>query len=282
MPELPEVETVKRSLASKLIGLTIKKAIVRMPKLLKLNSLEEFTKNIQDKDILALERRGKYLLFELSSNFLLIIHLGMTGQLVYQKEKALAEKHTHVIFKLDNQGELHYTDIRRFGRIILTTMENKNQISGLKDLGPEPLGSDFTKEYLKNALGKKKSCLKALLLNQSLVAGLGNIYVDEALHQANLHPQKLGNNLSPEEVNKLYCAIKKVLKQGIENKGTSIKDYVDGEGKAGSNQENLWVYGRKGNSCKKCGLPIEKIKVAGRSSFFCPKCQALDQNHGEK
>ena len=273
MPELPEVEPIKNSLAPQIIGLQIQEVTISLPKLIQIPSAEELMANIKHKTILQISRRGKYLLFHLSQHLIMVVHLRMTGRLVYCSPDTPMEKHTHIIFDLNNQQQLRYTDIRQFGRILLTSQDQMDQLPGLKDLGVEPLEDNFNLEFLQKNLAPKRTRLKALLLNQAFIAGLGNIYTDEALYRAGLYPGRLGNSLSPHEMIKLHQAIQEVLTQGIQNRGTSLKDYVDGNGSPGSYQNKLLVYGRAGQACPQCGESILRIQMAGRSTFFCPQCQ---------
>ncbi len=273
MPELPEVETVKRSLEKKLVGLAFNGVDLHMPKIVRLPQAEEFVNSLKGKKIKQLDRRGKYLMLHLSGNYTLVIHLRMTGRLVYTKPDTPLEKHTHVVFLLSNGDQLRYTDIRQFGRMLLAPTPELDTLPGLKDLGVEPLGEYFTREFMKKELKRRRTRLKALLLDQSFIAGLGNIYVDEALHRARLHPERLAVDLTPRETTRLFQAIKDVLTDAVNNRGTSFRDYVDGEGRPGNNQERLLVYSKEGKPCHKCGKPIHRIRVAGRSSYFCPHCQ---------
>ncbi|KJS18108.1 MAG: formamidopyrimidine-DNA glycosylase [Peptococcaceae bacterium BRH_c4b] len=273
MPELPEVETVKRTLEKKLAGLTFEAVKLHMPKIVRLPTPEEFADFLKGKKISRLGRRGKYLLLHLSGGYTLVIHLRMTGRLVYTTAEAPLEKHTHAVFALSNGDQLRYTDIRQFGRMMLAPTAELDEMPGLKTLGVEPLSGNFTREFMKKELKRRRIRLKALLLDQSFIAGLGNIYVDEALHRAGLHPERLAAGLSPRETTHLYQAIKDVLNEGINNRGTSFRDYVDGDGRPGNYQEKLAVYSKEGKPCLKCGKPINRIRVAGRSSYFCPHCQ---------
>lgn len=270
MPELPEVETVKRSLEKKLIGLTITGVNIYLPKIIRLQDSTEFKNQVKGKRITALSRRGKYLLIHLNEGLTLVVHLRMTGQLVY-KEPSPPVKHTHVVFKLDNERELHFIDQRQFGRIILTS--ELDEVPGLKDLGVEPLGKEFQRNFFRRELRRRRVKIKSLLLDQTFIAGLGNIYVDEALHRARINPQRTAASLSPREVTNLYHAIRDILREGIKNRGTTFRDYVDGDGRAGKYQKLLRVYNREGKPCYNCKTKISRIKLGGRSSYFCPQCQ---------
>ncbi|WP_104373525.1 bifunctional DNA-formamidopyrimidine glycosylase/DNA-(apurinic or apyrimidinic site) lyase [Desulfocucumis palustris] len=275
MPELPEVETVKRTLEKKLVGLAFEGIHLHMPKIVRLPQAQEFVSSLTGRKILRLGRRGKYLMLHLSGNYTLVIHLRMTGRLVYANPDTPMEKHTHVVFLLSNGDQLRYTDIRQFGRMLLAPTPELDTLPGLRDLGVEPLGEHFTREFMKKELKRRRTRLKALLLDQSFIAGLGNIYVDESLHRAGLHPERLAMDLTPRETTRLFQAIKEVLTDAVNNRGTSFRDYVDGEGRPGNNKERLQVYSREGLPCHKCGKPIHRIRVAGRSSFFCPQCQKV-------
>lgn len=273
MPELPEVETVMRSLQKKLTGLSVTGVIIDLPKVIRLPGVEEFKSTLTGKEIESFGRRGKYLLVHLSGGFTLVIHLRMTGRLVYAAPGDEIPRHTHVILKLDNGQEVRFTDTRQFGRMILAPTQSLGEVPGLRDLGREPLEKGFTRDFLRKELRRRRTRLKALLLDQTFIAGLGNIYVDEALHRARLHPERLANNLNPREVTRLFHAIQEVLEEGIRNRGTSFRDYVDGDGRTGNYQELLRVYSREGHPCPICEKPIHRIKVAGRSTFYCPCCQ---------
>lgn len=273
MPELPEVETIKKTLEKKITGLTITGVEITMPKIIRDPSPEEFTVKITGSKITKLSRRGKYLLFYLTGDNVLLIHLRMTGRLVYTEPGEPVAKHTHVIFSLSDSQELRFNDIRQFGRLQLAPQQTLNQVKGLKDLGPEPLDREFTRTFLRRELKRKRVRIKTLLLDQTFIAGLGNIYADEALHRAHLNPKRIASSLSPREVAKLYHAIIEVLKEGIENRGTSFRDYVDGDGRKGNYQELLRVYNHEGSPCPHCGTIINRVKINGRSSYFCPACQ---------
>ncbi|MEG6617032.1 bifunctional DNA-formamidopyrimidine glycosylase/DNA-(apurinic or apyrimidinic site) lyase [Peptococcaceae bacterium 1198_IL3148] len=273
MPELPEVETVKRSLEKLIIGLKISDVEVLAPSVVVDHQPESFRAILNGLQVENLQRRGKYLIINLSDQLTLVIHLRMTGRLVYLTPDQPPPKYTHLLFHFDNQSRLAFADMRRFGRINLLPTAELKKLSGLKDLGPEPLTGDFSIDYLHQTLKKRRTKIKPLLLNQTFVAGLGNIYADEALHRAQIHPERLAAELNAEEMARLYQAIVGVLTQGIENRGTSFSDYVDGLGNKGSNQHLLKAYNREGEPCHRCGNLILRKKVGGRSSYYCPQCQ---------
>ncbi|CCO07282.1 bifunctional DNA-formamidopyrimidine glycosylase/DNA-(apurinic or apyrimidinic site) lyase [Desulforamulus hydrothermalis] len=274
MPELPEVETVVRTLEEKLCGLVITDVELFKPEVIRFPKPDQFIEQITGKQFQKkLGRRGKYLLLHLSDHLTLVVHLRMTGRLVYCEADQPLIKHTHVIFRLSNGKHLRFADTRRFGRLLLTSTEEVYGLPGIRDLGPEPLDQEFTREFFKKELRRRRSRIKPLLLDQCFMAGLGNIYADEALFRAKIHPERLAPELSSREVANLHRAIVEVIASGIEHRGTSFRDYVDGEGQAGSYQHHLKVYNRAGLPCSRCGKPIERIKVAGRSSYYCPACQ---------
>jgi len=273
VPELPEVETIKNTLLSKLVGRRIMKVTATLPRLIKIPTPEKFVSLIKGKEIKHLFRRGKYLLLNLSGGYLLIFHLRMTGRLLYLPADAPVVKHTHLIFHLDNGEQLRFHDLRTFGTIYLVQEGELGLIRGLVTLGPEPLGPRFTPDYLREVLAGRQTTIKGALLNQELLAGLGNIYVDESLFRAGIHPARRAGSLTGDEVFRLHRAIRSVLEEGIRYRGTSVRDYVDGEGKTGGFQERLAVYGRRGQPCVKCGTPLELARIAGRGSVYCPRCQ---------
>lgn len=273
MPELPEVETVRRSLQPKLAGLKFTGAEILMPKIIRLPDPEQFREEIKEKKIQKVGRRGKYLLLALSGGYTLAVHLRMTGRLVYCEPGLPLAKHTHIILSLNDGCQLRFSDVRQFGRMWLVPTASLAGLAGFKDLGVEPLEEAFTRDYLKKELRRRHARIKPLLLDQTFIAGLGNIYTDEALHRAKINPERLATTLTPREIAHLYHAIRDVLGEGIENRGTTMRDYIDGDGRPGSYQELLRVYSREGQPCPQCGKPIVKKKVAGRSSYYCPACQ---------
>jgi len=273
MPELPEVETIRRTLRPKLAGLKFTGVRIYLPKVIAAPAPEHFTAIITGKKIIDLQRRGKYLLFGLTGGYTLIVHLRMTGSMVYREKTGPSSKYTHVVFYLDNGSRLFFADLRQFGRLWLLPVGSPDGPPGLKNLGPEPLDKSFTREIFEKKLHCRRTRIKPLLLDQSFIAGLGNIYADEALHRAGISPEHPANTLTHRETIRLYRAIRDVLQEGIKNRGTSVRDYIDGEGRAGRYQEMLRVYNREGQSCLKCGNQIARRKIGNRSSYYCPACQ---------
>jgi len=272
MPELPEVESIKRTLAKNVLGKRIADAKVIWPSAVISVPGKNFIELIKNRTIEDLGRRGKYLLLHLDNNYSLIVHFRMTGRLIYYKEKGAVDKHTHVVFYLE-QGELHYSDIRKFGRIQVVSTPNIHAVPFLAKLGPEPLDETFNFIVLGQQLAKKRGNIKAALLDQTVLAGLGNIYTDEALFKAGILPQRNVESLKVSEIILLYDSICEVLKEGIKAGGTSFRDYRDADGNKGLFQESLMVYGRAGQDCKICGQKLSKVKVAGRTTVYCPGCQ---------
>lgn len=273
MPELPEVETVRRTLEPSLAGLKFAAVEILMPKIIKTPDPDQFKDIIIGKTIIKISRRGKYLLLHLSEKNILMVHLRMTGRLTYVEKDTPVAKHTHVIFTLSDGCQLRFCDTRQFGRLWLVPEASLEELAGFKDLGVEPLDDQFTRDYLKKELRRRHTRIKPLLLDQTFIAGLGNIYTDEALHRARINPERLSTTLTPREIARLYHAIREVLQEGIANRGTTVRDFIDGDGRAGSFQELLRVYSREGEPCPVCNSSIVRKKVGGRSSYYCPHCQ---------
>ena len=273
MPELPEVETIVRGLQPGLQGRVILSAQVYWSRTIATLSVQDFQHRVVGRRILAVNRRGKYIVLQLSDGDWLLIHLKMTGhlQVVSREKDASPHKHLRVVFHLDDNHRLWFRDTRKFGRIYLT--DDLDAMLG--HLGPEPLDDDFTPEVFASLLRNRRGRIKSLLLNQQFIVGLGNIYSDEALFEARLHPQRTADSLNRAESDALHRSIKKVLCQGIENKGTTLNDrsYRDAKGKEGNNQMFLRVYGRGDQPCLRCGVAVQRIVLGGRSTHFCPHCQ---------
>lgn len=277
MPELPEVEAVRSSLEPLICGQKIVKVTVSHEGVIAPQTTAAFCHALENSVIRAVRRRGKYLLISMGragqKDDILLVHLRMTGQLICEGPEQPMKKHTHVIIMLGNGKELRFTDVRRFGKMIIFPGGDVSAAHGLAALGPEPLSDDFSPSYFYQKLKPKKVKIKGALLDQTIVAGLGNIYADEVLFAAKILPTRSCSTLSQKEVQRLCQCIKKILAEAVLHKGTTFRDYVDGEGKKGSHQEFLRVYQREGEPCQVCGRTIQRVKIAGRSSHFCPHCQ---------
>jgi formamidopyrimidine-DNA glycosylase len=273
MPELPEVETVVRGLRATLPGRRI--LSVRLGKTDFIDDPAALERDLPGARFRAVTRHGKFLLLGLdgqdgdAGGLSLLVHLGMTGQLVTRDAAAPVPSHTHVIFALDDGRELRYTDVRRFGRMRLLRSDEHGDVLGV--LGLDPL--DVKEPEFAAALHARRAHIKALLLDQHVFRGMGNIYTDESLWRAKIHPRRLGARLSESELRHLYRAVQDVLNEAIRARGSSISDYVDSDGERGEFQLKHRVYQREGEECFRCGTPIRRIVVAGRSSYFCPRCQ---------
>jgi len=274
MPELPEVETIRRSLEARIIGRTI--TSIRIPPdtgktVPVIKGMEEsaFREGVVGAKVEAVERRGKYLVLHLDSGMLLVIHLRMTGALLFQE--APEDRFVRAVFTFDNGDEMRFTDLRKFGGFWL--VEDISQAVATA-LGPEPFDEDaFTVIALSKALENRKSPVKAVILDQRHVAGIGNIYADEACFGAGIDPRRLGLTLDDDEVAALHASIRDVLMAGVEAGGASFKDYRNTTGNVGSMQKLVKVFRRTGKPCYTCGTTIERVKIGGRSTHFCPTCQ---------
>lgn len=285
MPELPEVETIRRSLAPTLINRQITHVDVLTSGVLIQDNLPHTGWQIQ-----VIDRRGKYLIFQLRMmvphasgikagyEARLIIHLRMTGQLLIRTSESIPAKHTHIRIRLDDSQMqpvwLDFNDTRRFGRFWLLDVPSGQLPAGLATLGPEPLDDAFTPASLAGQLrSHAKLPLKAALLNQTIVAGLGNIYADEALFAAGLAPMRLVGSLTTPEIDRLTRSIRRILSLAVDLAGTTLSDYVDGWNRKGRFQEQLCAYGRNGMACRVCQTPLKSIRLAGRTTCWCPSCQ---------
>jgi formamidopyrimidine-DNA glycosylase len=270
MPELPEVETIVNGLRGPLIGRTFTGVRVGWGNIVARPTVPEFQRRIRGQQILDIRRRGKYLIFDLSGDDSLIIHLKMTGQFTIRPDDAPADKYGHTVFGLDDGRQLRFLDMRKFGRIYLVADED--EVVG--SLGPEPLADDFTLSEFSAIIGKRKGAVKPLLLNQQFIAGIGNIYADEALFVAGIHPRRKADTLTGSEIERLYQTIRQVLRQALADEGTTFDGvYRKVDGREGGYQENLRVFRRRGQPCPRCGSAIERIVVGGRGTYFCPCCQ---------
>lgn len=280
MPELPEVETIRLGLQQYLVGHTIRQVDVRLPKM-----VTGDTKHVANAKVIGVRRFGKGLVIDLNNNFSLAIHVKMTGQLIYQgteipKEtkvseekvgKQLPNQFTHVVFQLDNGAVLYYNDIRQFGWVKIGKTEDIPSLPFFKDLGPEPFRDLNEELFITIVEHGKKTAIKVLLMDQKKISGIGNIYANDALFDAGIDPRKPAASLSKTEQKNLFTSIEKVLKKGLEVGGSSEWQYVNALGQEGGYQKIFLVYNKK--ICQKCGGEITKIKLGGRGTSFCPKCQ---------
>jgi len=271
MPELPEVETIVRNLSSKLKGLEISSVRIIYPPVLR-NKKPSLINDLKGRKVVGVRRRGKMLLINFERNLSLLIHLKMTGQLLFYPGGKPWDKHTHFILSFkDEKNELRFRDVRKFGFISCIRNLDISCADELKNLGPEPLEIDFS--LFKKLFQGRKARLKSLLLNQNFIAGIGNIYADEILFQAKLHPLTPAPHLGDDDLRRLLKAMRGVLRKAIVHKGSSIRSFTNAEGKRGKFQNYHQVYGREFQSCFICGEQIKRIRLGGRSSFFCPRCQ---------
>lgn len=275
MPELPEVETVTRTLRELVKGKTIHEVQVHLPRIIQRPAeIEQFCAALAGHTIIDVLRRGKFIRIVLDG-LVLVSHLRMEGRYGVFRQDEPVEKHTHVIFSFTDGTQLRYKDVRQFGTMhLFKEGEELNELP-LKKLGVEPLSEQFTAELLRSKLQKRSSKIKPLLLNQELIVGLGNIYVDEALHVAKIHPERTPDSLSKQEWSKLHQAIVDTLTSAVEAGGSSIKSYVNGQGEMGMFQQQLLAYGRENQPCSSCGTMITKFVVGGRGTHICPRCQKI-------
>ncbi|MFZ2353706.1 DNA-formamidopyrimidine glycosylase [Paucilactobacillus nenjiangensis] len=276
MPELPEVETVRRGLIKIAKGRKIIGIDVHYPQTIT-NDVEMFKEALIGQTIEDINRRGKYLLFRFSNQLTMISHLRMEGKYFGIPEGEVPRKHTHVVFHLDDNTQLCYNDTRKFGRMTLVETGEELSYAGLKTIGPEPTDKDFTLEYFKDIVHKGRREIKPFLLDQKGVAGLGNIYVDEVLWMSQIHPEEHANNLTDQQITRLRENIIDEIAIATEHHGTTVHSYTNAFGHAGDFQNELHAYGRVGEPCERCGTKLVKIKVAQRGTTFCPHCQQLSE-----
>lgn len=271
VPELPEVETIVSGLRPKLTGLIIQDIQVFLPSLLRKDRTLRLQR-IRGKRIESVRRRGKMILVECQDRFYLIFHLKMTGQLLWTSHRTPADKHTHLVISFRRRAdELRFRDVRKFGFLRCLEASDPLECRELRDLGPEPLDLDF--ESFVCLFQDRKGRLKSLLLDQTFLAGIGNIYADEILFEAKLHPLTPAGSLTRKQKEKLWTALRHVLRRAIVAGGSSIRDFRDAEGAEGLFQQEHRVYGRASLPCPRCGATIERLKIGGRASSFCPHCQ---------
>lgn len=276
MPEMPEVETIKRIVEPQIVGLSIDSVITNHSQVIAYPDMYRFEQKMSGQTVNRMSRRGKYLTIHFNSGDSLVLHLRMTGQLLVTPSDYPMENHTHLIFSLSNGSQIRYIDVRRLGRFWLFDKNEIDDKSGQEKLGIEPLDDKLTASYLVVRLGERKRPIKEILNEQSVIAGIGNIYSDEILYAAGIYPGKKCSDLSDKEWERLVLKIKEILNNSIETNRMSPQEYLEGKGKEYRNMSDLRVYGQKGERCKNCGSIIEKIVIGSRSSCYCPHCQKKD------
>lgn len=273
MPELPEVESVRSGLEQLVVGKVISSIDVYWNRIIsEPENIQRFQSACQGQKIESINRRGKFLLFVLT-DFILLSHLRMEGKYIIANQSEPLTKHTHVIFHLSNGEDLRYLDVRKFGRMALLKKGQEKKCKALLKLGPEPIASDFLFAPFQQFLQKRTKAIKGVLLDQQVVAGVGNIYADEILFEAGIHPTIPANQLSEEQMLLLHQAILDVMERAVKAGGTTIRSYQNAFGQEGNYQQSLLVYGQVDQPCVSCGTAIQKIKISQRGTHFCPKCQ---------
>jgi formamidopyrimidine-DNA glycosylase len=268
VPELPEVETIKNELLPHVIGRTITGLEIFWDKMVRQPAAPEFRERVLGRKITDLSRRGKYLFFHLDSGEMLVMHMKMTGSLLINPPDG---NYARAIFQLDGGVAMHFRDPRKFGKMWLAADES----AVMSKLGPEPLDDDFAVNTLAGILHNRKAPVKPVLLDQSIIAGIGNMYADESLYEAKIHPARPANSLTDEEIKRLYRAIRRVLRAAIKNGGASVRNYIRPDGNIGTAHDEFRVAHGTGKNCPRCGTPIQRIVVRGRGTYFCPECQIL-------
>ncbi len=271
MPEIAEVETVKNTLKKKILNKEIKDVKILYPKIIESN-LEDFKKILIGRKFQDIKRRGKWLLFDLGDYYLLS-HLRMEGKYFVKKSNEEIVKHEHIIISLLDNTDLRYHDTRKFGRMNLVKKEDLSKVEAIKKQGAEPLSKELTQEYLIEHFKNKDIPIKTLLLDQTIISGLGNIYANEVLFASKINPLKKGHDLTKEDCQNIVSSTNKIIKKAIEMGGTTIKSYTSSLGVTGQFQNYLQVHKLENKPCPICQTPIKKIKIGGRSTYYCPKCQ---------
>ncbi len=273
MPELPEIETIRQGMLKAVKGKKIYKVDVVSDKPIRLLLSSQFIQRLKGRVFRDILRRGKYLIIPIDSTENLIFHLKLTGRLIFSPSGEKIPDYTRIVFNFEDKSRLFFTDIRGFADVYLIFEKEWEKIPSLQNIGPEPLDPDFTLHKFENLLKKRRGKIKPLLMDQSFIAGIGNIYSQEALFRAGIHPEKNSSQLKKEEIERLYKNLSAILREAISYRGSSVNTYVDLQGEKGKFNFHLKVYGREGKSCKRCGNPIVKKKIGGRGTYFCPQCQ---------
>ncbi|MBI5787713.1 MAG: bifunctional DNA-formamidopyrimidine glycosylase/DNA-(apurinic or apyrimidinic site) lyase [Candidatus Schekmanbacteria bacterium] len=271
MPELPEVESIVRGLRPNICGKVIWQIEILDSRLLPNITPPDLQNKVTGRTIGQLQRRGKFILFVLANKSCLLAHLRMTGKYLYFPAQKSAGRYTRMIISFSDGSQLHYEDLRRFGQ--LSFHASQSDIPSLADLGPEPFSAEYSVSYLQKKFASGKRPVKVLLLDQRIIAGIGNIYACEILYRAGISPYRPTNLISKQETERLVAATREILEKAIQCQGTTISDYVMSNGDTGSFQECLNVYERGGESCNVCSTPVKRVKQAQRSTYFCPTCQ---------
>jgi len=277
MPELPEVETVRVRLEPVLVGRQLQHVEIFDPRLTRPFDPAGVAAELEGERVAAVDRRGKYLVVRFESGRVLLIHLRMTGSLLHGSlgnGLAVDDPHRRAVVRLDDGSDVAYRDVRRFGTWLLLEPDQLDSYLEPR-LGSEPLARSFTTKRLAEAFAGRRTPVKAAILDQRRLAGVGNIYADEALWRARIHPQRPAGELRADEIKALHAGIRRALKAGIERQGATLRDYRAPDGSSGAMQHEFKVYGREGEPCDRCGTPIEKIRTAGRGTWYCPGCQRL-------
>ncbi|MFL5952543.1 MAG: bifunctional DNA-formamidopyrimidine glycosylase/DNA-(apurinic or apyrimidinic site) lyase [Gaiellaceae bacterium] len=273
MPELPEVETVRRSLAPVLEGRTFERVQIDDARLTRPHDPVEVARELEGERVAQVDRRGKYLIVRFESGRALLIHLRMTGSLRHAARGTLADdSHRRAVVTLDDESDVAYRDVRRFGTWLLLEPSEVDAYIDTK-VGREPLDGAYRAKHLAERLERRRAPIKAALLDQRTVAGVGNIYADEALWRAKVHPLTPAHELTPEEVKAVHKGVRASLQAGVRRQGSTLRDYQLPDGSSGRAQDRFKVYGRAGQPCERCGTPIDKIRAAGRGTWYCPTCQ---------
>lgn len=272
MPELPEVETVKANLKLKLIGRKITAVNIYHNNIIEYPKVDDFIQKITNQTITDMQRYGKWLIFVLEDYYLLS-HLRMEGKYFIKSPKEDLVKHEHVTFDLDNQEQLRYMDVRKFGKMLLIEKDKINEIGPFKEMGLEPWDENLTKDYLKEKFQHKRLPIKTVLLDQSIIVGIGNIYANEILFASSISPLRSAKDLNDDELEKIIKNTKIILEEAIKKGGTTIRSYSSLNGIHGLFQQELYVHCKEGENCQKCSSPIIKIKVGGRGTYYCKNCQ---------
>jgi len=272
MPEKPEVITVARKLKEHLVNRVFQNVEIFHDNIIEYSIVSEFKKGIQNKKIVDITTRGKWIVFDLESDYLLV-HLRMEGKFFYRTQENPKEKHEHVIFTLDNGEQLRYHDVRKFGKMVLISKKEAPNHKPFSELGLEFWDTNLTDTYLKERYKNKSLPIKSTLLDQSIITGIGNIYADEILYLSHISPLCSANRLTRRNRCDIILYTRKVLEEAIDAGGTTIRSYTSEEGVHGLFQQQLKVHGKKGEPCPTCGAVIEKIQVGGRGTYYCPKCQ---------